>query len=316
MPQWLSRGLDIVVLIVSETEKSKRLSDIDRGKEGRMSRRRHVDNVFFDEETEELILEVLPEPLLDAFDSFPRIRGWKRKGRQPRQLVNFTFVAVTLLILSVLEVLRSDRFGQDNESYAELQLKIQESLRNRPFPITSLVPEQLMGLLYHPSDFINVRGVVPTFWHYDPSRSGSVISDDGSGYNVAMTNVTIAPKTASALQINAESNHNGLPSWGPCYPPQDASSSMNWDQEIALAKEKSVEHAYRHNQETIDGGIDGMCRPGFIIIGAGKCGTSSLYHYLTGHPRVLPATVKQIHYFTVSTDRQPVEYEVRVLRVC
>jgi hypothetical protein len=256
--------------------------------------------LFFDEETEELNQEVLPEPLLEAFDSFPRIRGWKRKGRQPRQLVNFTFVAVTLLILSVLEVVRSDRFGQDNESYAELQAKIQESLRHRPFPITSLVPEQLMGLLYHPSDFINVRGVVPTFWHHDPSRSNSGSSDDGSGYNAAMTKVTIAPKTASALQINAESNHNGLPSWGPCYPPRDASSSMNWEKEIARAKDKKGEHAYRHNQETIDGGIDGMCRPGFIIIGAGKCGTSSLYHYLTGHPRVLPATVKQIHYFTVS----------------
>ncbi len=39
------------------------------------------------------------------------------------------------------------------------------------------------------------------------------------------------------------------------------------------------------------------CRPGFIIIGAGKCGTSSLYHYLTGHDRVAPAKKKQIHYF-------------------
>ncbi|KAL3906004.1 MAG: hypothetical protein SGILL_009452, partial [Bacillariaceae sp.] len=41
----------------------------------------------------------------------------------------------------------------------------------------------------------------------------------------------------------------------------------------------------------------GGCRPGFLIIGAGKCGTSSLYHYLIGHPRVLPAFEKQIHYF-------------------
>ncbi|KAI2503419.1 hypothetical protein MHU86_11048 [Fragilaria crotonensis] len=40
-----------------------------------------------------------------------------------------------------------------------------------------------------------------------------------------------------------------------------------------------------------------FCRPGFLIIGQGKCGTSSLYHYLVGHPRVLPASEKQIHYF-------------------
>jgi len=44
-----------------------------------------------------------------------------------------------------------------------------------------------------------------------------------------------------------------------------------------------------------------LCRPGFIIIGAGKCGTSSLYHYLVGHPRVLPAKEKQIHYFKNAT---------------
>ncbi len=43
--------------------------------------------------------------------------------------------------------------------------------------------------------------------------------------------------------------------------------------------------------------LGGLCRPSFIIIGQGKCGTSSLYHYLTGHPRILPAKEKQIDYF-------------------
>ncbi|KAL7463830.1 hypothetical protein ACHAXS_004180 [Conticribra weissflogii] len=43
--------------------------------------------------------------------------------------------------------------------------------------------------------------------------------------------------------------------------------------------------------------LSGLCRPGFLIIGQGKCGTSSLYHYLIGHPRVLPASEKQIDYF-------------------
>ena len=40
--------------------------------------------------------------------------------------------------------------------------------------------------------------------------------------------------------------------------------------------------------------------PCLLILGAGKCGTSSLYHYLLGHPRVVPAYEKQIHYFVVS----------------
>lgn len=43
--------------------------------------------------------------------------------------------------------------------------------------------------------------------------------------------------------------------------------------------------------------LENYCRPGFLIIGAGKCGTSSLYHYLTGHDRVVPSKQKQIHYF-------------------
>lgn len=38
--------------------------------------------------------------------------------------------------------------------------------------------------------------------------------------------------------------------------------------------------------------------PDFIIIGARKCGTTSLYCYLVNHPMVLPALKKEIFYFT------------------
>ena len=37
--------------------------------------------------------------------------------------------------------------------------------------------------------------------------------------------------------------------------------------------------------------------PSFIIIGAQKCGTSSLYHYLVKHPSIFPARRKEIHFF-------------------
>ena len=37
--------------------------------------------------------------------------------------------------------------------------------------------------------------------------------------------------------------------------------------------------------------------PDFIVIGAQKCGTTSLYRYLAGHPRVLPAAEKQLDFF-------------------
>jgi hypothetical protein len=37
--------------------------------------------------------------------------------------------------------------------------------------------------------------------------------------------------------------------------------------------------------------------PDFIIIGAQRCGTTSLHRYLERHPRVAPAARKEIHYF-------------------
>jgi len=38
-------------------------------------------------------------------------------------------------------------------------------------------------------------------------------------------------------------------------------------------------------------------RPAFFIIGANKCGTSSLYRYLVGHPRVLPCAEQEPNFF-------------------
>ena len=38
-------------------------------------------------------------------------------------------------------------------------------------------------------------------------------------------------------------------------------------------------------------------RPGFFIIGANKCGTSSLYRYLVDHPEVLPCAEKEPNFF-------------------
>ena len=37
--------------------------------------------------------------------------------------------------------------------------------------------------------------------------------------------------------------------------------------------------------------------PDFIIIGAQKCGTTSLFHYLAQHPQLAPSWRKEVHYF-------------------
>lgn len=38
--------------------------------------------------------------------------------------------------------------------------------------------------------------------------------------------------------------------------------------------------------------------PNFIIIGAPKAGTTSLYHYLSEHPQVFMSEPKEVNYFS------------------
>lgn len=44
-------------------------------------------------------------------------------------------------------------------------------------------------------------------------------------------------------------------------------------------------------------------KPDFLIIGASKCGTTSLYNYLTSHPQIASARSKEIHYFDTGFQR-------------
>lgn len=43
--------------------------------------------------------------------------------------------------------------------------------------------------------------------------------------------------------------------------------------------------------------------PSFLILGAQRSGTTSLYRYITSHPRVFPALRKEVHYFDFQYDR-------------
>lgn len=44
-------------------------------------------------------------------------------------------------------------------------------------------------------------------------------------------------------------------------------------------------------------------RPDFLIIGAQRCGTTSLFHYLAGHPRVAVPQTKEIHFFDLQYEK-------------
>ena len=42
--------------------------------------------------------------------------------------------------------------------------------------------------------------------------------------------------------------------------------------------------------------------PDFVIIGAQKAGTTSLYNFITSHPTIAPASRKELHYFSIRYD--------------
>jgi hypothetical protein len=48
--------------------------------------------------------------------------------------------------------------------------------------------------------------------------------------------------------------------------------------------------------------------PDFVILGAQKAGTSSLYARLASHPRVIPALRKEVHYFDTGAPTNPDHY--------
>ncbi len=43
--------------------------------------------------------------------------------------------------------------------------------------------------------------------------------------------------------------------------------------------------------------------PNYLIIGAQRCGTTSLYEYLIRHPRILSSLTKEVHYFDYNFDK-------------
>ena len=49
-------------------------------------------------------------------------------------------------------------------------------------------------------------------------------------------------------------------------------------------------------------------KPAFLIIGAQRCGTTSLYSYLAEHPLIIPAARKEVHFFDVNYARGPKWY--------
>jgi hypothetical protein len=48
--------------------------------------------------------------------------------------------------------------------------------------------------------------------------------------------------------------------------------------------------------------------PDFVIVGAMRCGTSSLYRYLSNHSQVVPASEKEVHFFDGNFEKGEIWY--------
>mmetsp|Transcript_16231 Transcript_16231/g.30699 ORF Transcript_16231/g.30699 Transcript_16231/m.30699 type:complete len:553 (+) Transcript_16231:4385-6043(+) len=140
---------------------------------------------------------------------------------------------------------------------------------------SNLLQNDLAGKgVYDVNDFENNAGILVPYWNNGLKKTKVEFNGNKEGFAV-----------------------------GPCYLQK---GDLNWPSEKNEFSESRKSIQYRESQwqdAMDDGDLTGLCRPGFIIIGAGKCGTSSLYHYLVGHPRVLPAKKKQIDYFRYFSTR-------------
>ncbi len=163
-----------------------------------------------------------------------------------------------------------------------------------------------MGMLYFLVLilFLVNLGKTPSLTFYFPHE---LFNDDGAyvldDFHNEIGNV---PPYWEDIDDSKRANNELItPHVGPCYLPPNA---PDWHElmDDHQSKIKYVDVVSLEKAHVADKNVDdlaGLCRPGFIIIGAGKCGTSSLYHYLVGHPRVLPAKNKQIQYFRYFTNR-------------
>lgn len=63
----------------------------------------------------------------------------------------------------------------------------------------------------------------------------------------------------------------------------------------------TIKQAIKKSSRTLTGSMRLM--PDFLVIGAQKCGTTSLYHYLVEHPLIVSPTRKQMHFFDNNFDK-------------
>jgi len=174
---------------------------------------------------------------------------------------------------------------------------------------SSMIPKDLveLGIYNETSDFMNERGISPTGWEnptYDDATWGPcrfLKKETTIQWNDRRRHRYVDNTTITDVATDNKSDdyyHNA-----------DVNDFDYHRRPNNNYNKKYIPTLYNsNNKNSIGRDGDGWCRPGFLIIGAGKCGTSSLYHYLVKHPRVVPAIEKQIHYFKYTAKSRPLEW--------
>ncbi|CAJ1954121.1 unnamed protein product [Cylindrotheca closterium] len=207
------------------------------------------------------------DEVYSTVDQSQRQSSGKRRRRRPRWITTFAGALVAVPLWVVIRPLKN--WG--SPVYIEEEELTLES-EGSPSSHGIVLPQILMDEgIYDPADFTNAIDVAPPYWN-----------------------------ATTPLFKHSKA-------WGPCFKPEE---TMYWefhsDDEAIANTTLNVPLDYRRDEESKTRNWQnaaGLCRPGFLILGAGKCGTSSLYHYLVDHPKVLPAIEKQIHYFRYHTDK-------------
>ena len=205
----------------------------------------------------------------------------------------FAFQIIALLLPSFINKNNKERNGK------KLSTNWYHHTANEKLDISTLPIELVTMNVYNYNDFSNSYGIVPTFWKKAALKVSLLVHKNVTTTISSVKNNSITSeqqrKNASSineiiltnnLTLKNEEEEHYYDTFGPCY---RYKTIIKWNT-IAHGNKSKPEtirypvksakptHANFRNNNFDDNNkndnLHGLCRPGFLIIGAGKCGTS------------------------------------------
>jgi hypothetical protein len=148
----------------------------------------------------------------------------------------WTAVLASIIVATIYATLYATESRQSLRLGLHFDNGVEENWDPRNSPVVSIVPQFLLNhSVYTTSDFRNKQGIAPPFWGCK----------------------------------NESCNASGV--WGPCFWPH---KKIRWVGEVErIGRTHRPQYQNVPIDPTLTDDLSGLCRPGFLIIGAGKCGT-------------------------------------------